>query len=151
MGQCCATSSSADASAGEASTSDVVLSHGDESPDVEQDGLRRDATQATKTALGLAVDAAFKVGKHLPLVGGLVELLDQVKDKYCELQEKAEEAEEVAVWASRTLTAVRPIRARLNKPGADGPIDDTMRELVRDVLETVGELLSVAEHISSGS
>ena len=151
MGQCCATSSSADASAGEASASDVVLSHGDESPDVEQDGLRRDASQARKLALEVAVGAALEVGEQLPLVGGFVKLLGKVKDIYSELDEKVQEAEEVAVWASRTLTVVRPIQVRLSKPGANGPIDDTMQALVTDVAKTVGELLSVAEHISSGS
>ena len=151
MGQCCATSSSADASAGEASASDVVLSHGDESPDVEQDGLRRDASQARRIALDVAVGAALEVGEQLPLVGGFVKLLGKVRDIYSELDEKVQEAEEVAVWASRTLTVVRPIQVRLSKPGANGPIDDTMQALVTDVAKTVGELLVVAKHISSGS
>ena len=151
MGQCCATSSSADASAGEASASDVVLSRGDESPDGEQDGLRRDASQARKLALDVAVGAALEVGEQLPLVGGFVKLLGKVRDIYGELDEKVQEAEEVAVWASRTLTVVRPIQVRLSKPGANGPIDDTMQALVTDVAKTVGELLVVAKHISSGS
>lgn len=110
---------------------------------------RRDAAQVAGIALDVAVDAALEAGKKLPLVGGLVDLLCEVKKKYGELTDQVDEAGEVAAWATRTMSLLRPIRTRLSK-GADGPIDDTMRGLVNDVMETIGVLLSVAAHISSG-
>ena len=112
---------------------------------------KRDIEKTAELAAGAAVDAVLAAGEQLPVVGGLIGLLAKAKDKYSELAELSEETEAVAVWATQTQSLLVPLQARLSSPGANTPLDDTMRVLVAAAAKALGRLLSVAEHITQGS
>lgn len=73
----------------------------------DHEDFRRDGIAATRLAALLgkktAVDVVMTTGATLPVVGGLIELLDKVRLEFQKLAAKCKEVEEVQSWAQAKI------------------------------------------------
>tara|TARA_Y100000741_G_C18234543_1_gene551154 strand:- start:4 stop:615 length:612 start_codon:yes stop_codon:yes gene_type:complete len=93
------------------------------------------------------IETAFDLGKKLPVVGGLIDLLKQVKDKYREISTTVKEMSDVAVWAENTLVQFESIELSLLKQGVASPMDDLMKRLLLNAKEKIYNLIEIADHV----
>ena len=75
-------------------------------------------------------DISLELGKKLPVVGGLIDLLKQAKEKYQELSSVVHEMDEVAAWANDTIVQFESIEIAIIKQGNGSPMDKLMKKVL---------------------
>lgn len=93
------------------------------------------------------IDISLELGKKLPVVGGLIDLLKQVKEKYQELSSVVREMDEVAAWANDTLVQFESIEIAIIKQGNGSPMDKLMKKLLVNAKDKIYDLIKIANHV----
>jgi hypothetical protein len=92
-------------------------------------------------------DISLELGKKLPVVGGLIDLLKQAKEKYQELSSVVHEMDEVAAWANDTIVQFESIEIAIIKQGNGSPMDKLMKKLLVNAKDKIYDLIKIANHV----